>query len=110
MDYAKTDFRRLLKIMNDLRSGCPWDRKQTIHSLRPQTIEELYELTDAISAEDWKGICEESGDLLMHIVFYAKIAAEEDKFTMDDVIGGICEKLIARHPHIYGNKKVTGAD
>ncbi len=106
MEYDKTDFRRLLGIMNRLRMDCPWDRKQTIHSLRSQSIEELYELTEAISQEDWKGICEESGDLLLHIVFYAKIAEEKGHYTMGDVVEGICDKLIARHPHIYGEVQV----
>ncbi len=92
--------------MDELRVQCPWDRKQTIHSLRQQTIEELYELTDAITEENWKGICEESGDLLLHIVFYARIGAEQQQFTIADVIHGICDKLIARHPHIYGNVRV----
>ncbi|MGH2642536.1 MAG: nucleoside triphosphate pyrophosphohydrolase [Chitinophagaceae bacterium] len=96
---------RLLQIMDELREKCPWDRKQTIQTLRQQTIEELYELTDAITDENWQGICEELGDLLLHIVFYAKIGTEQNHFTMEDVINGICEKLIARHPHIYGNVK-----
>ncbi len=104
------DFERLVKIMEELRTQCPWDRKQSIHSLRPQTIEELYELTDAIAEENWKGICEESGDLLLHIVFYARIGAEKKKYTIADVIAGICDKLIARHPHIYGDVKVAGEE
>lgn len=99
-------FNRLLEIMDDLREKCPWDRKQTIQTLRQQTIEELYELTDAITDQDWKSIKEELGDLLLHIVFYAKIGTEQQQFTMDDVINGICEKLIYRHPHIYGDVKV----
>jgi len=99
-------FNRLLEIMDDLREKCPWDRKQTIQTLRQQTIEELYELTDAITDQDWKSIKEELGDLLLHIVFYAKIGKEQQQFTMDDVINGICEKLIYRHPHIYGDVKV----
>ena len=110
MEDRKADFSRLLQIMDELREGCPWDRKQTIHSLRPQSIEELYELTDAITEENWKGICEESGDLLLHIVFYARIAREQQQFTMADVIDGICEKLIARHPHIYGDVEVSGEE
>jgi XTP/dITP diphosphohydrolase len=99
-------FNRLLEIMDDLREKCPWDRKQTIQTLRQQTIEELYELTDAITDQDWKSIKEELGDLLLHIVFYAKIGKEQQQFTIDDVINGICEKLIYRHPHIYGDVKV----
>ncbi|QHS60152.1 nucleoside triphosphate pyrophosphohydrolase [Chitinophaga agri] len=98
-------FNRLLEIMDDLREKCPWDRKQTIQTLRQQTIEELYELTDAITDQDWKSIKEELGDLLLHIVFYAKIGKEQQQFTIDDVINGICDKLIYRHPHIYGDVK-----
>ncbi|WP_440132717.1 nucleoside triphosphate pyrophosphohydrolase [Chitinophaga sancti] len=98
-------FERLLSIMDDLREKCPWDRKQTIHTLRQQSIEELYELADAITTSDWKSIKEELGDLLLHIVFYAKIGSEQGQFTITDVINGICEKLISRHPHIYGNVK-----
>lgn len=104
------DFQRLLTIMDDLREKCPWDRKQTIHSLRQQTIEELYELTDAITASDWKSMKEELGDLLLHIVFYAKIGAEQQQFNIQDVINGICEKLIFRHPHIYGDVKVENEE
>ncbi|MBI3884013.1 MAG: nucleoside triphosphate pyrophosphohydrolase [Sphingobacteriales bacterium] len=102
-----TTFLRLVEIMNDLREKCPWDKKQTIQSLRQLTIEETYELTDAITDEDWKGIKEELGDILLHIVFYAKIATEQNKFTLDDVINGVCEKLIFRHPHIYSDVKVN---
>ena len=98
---------RLLKIMDELREQCPWDKKQTIHSLSHLTIEETYELVDAISESDWKGIKEELGDLLLHIVFYAKIGKEQNQFTIDDVIDGVCEKLINRHPHIYGDVKVA---
>ncbi|SHN37695.1 nucleoside triphosphate pyrophosphohydrolase [Chitinophaga sp. CF418] len=103
-------FNRLLEIMDDLREKCPWDRKQTIQTLRQQTIEELYELADAITDQDWKSIKEELGDLLLHIVFYAKIGKEQQQFTMDDVINGICEKLIYRHPHIYGDVKVENEE
>jgi XTP/dITP diphosphohydrolase len=98
-------FERLLSIMDDLREKCPWDRKQTIHTLRQQSIEELYELADAITTSDWKSMKEELGDLLLHIVFYAKIGSEQGQFTITDVINGICEKLISRHPHIYGDVK-----
>lgn len=94
---------RLVKIMNELREKCPWDKKQTIHTLRQQTIEETFELADAITDKDWKGIKEELGDLLLHIIFYAKIADEEKQFSLQEVIDDICEKLIKRHPHIYGN-------
>jgi MazG family protein len=103
-------FSRLLQIMDDLREKCPWDKKQTLQSLRQQTIEELYELTDAITNEDFKGIREELGDLLLHIVFYAKIGAEQQQFTITDVITGICDKLVARHPHIYGDVKVENEE
>src|ERR1017187_6441446 len=97
---------RLITIMNELREKCPWDKKQTIHTLRQQTIEETFELADAITEKDWIGIKEELGDLLLHIVFYAKIAEEENQFSLQDVINSICEKLIIRHPHIYGDIKV----
>lgn len=93
--------------MDDLREKCPWDRKQTIHSLRQMTIEETYELADAITDEDWKGIKEELGDMLLHIVFYAKIGKEQERFTLDEAINGICDKLVARHPHVYGDIEVT---
>ena len=96
----------MIMIMDDLREKCPWDKKQTIHTLRQMTLEETYELTDAITEEDWKGIREELGDLLLHLVFYAKIGNEQEQFTITDVIEGICEKLINRHPHIYGDVKV----
>ncbi len=92
---------RLRNIMNDLRERCPWDKKQTLQSLRPQTLEELYELTDAITDENWKGIKEELGDVLLHIIFYCRIGEEQQQFSLDDVIEGICNKLVARHPHIY---------
>ncbi len=93
--------------MNELRERCPWDKKQTIHTLRQQTIEETYELTDAITQSNWDAIQEELGDLLLHIVFYSKIGQEQGKFTIDHVINGICEKLVSRHPHIYGDVLVT---
>lgn len=101
------EFLRLVQIMDELREKCPWDKKQTIETLRQLTIEETYELTDAITDKDWKGIKEELGDILLHIVFYAKIGAEENKFTLEEVINGVCEKLIYRHPHIYGDVKVN---
>ncbi|HXB29509.1 MAG TPA: nucleoside triphosphate pyrophosphohydrolase, partial [Puia sp.] len=96
-------FLRLVDIMDELREKCPWDRKQTIQTLRTLTIEELYELTDAIISEDWTGIKEELGDLFIHLLFYARIAKEQNRFSLEDVLGGISEKLIARHPHIYGD-------
>ncbi|MDQ2863038.1 MAG: nucleoside triphosphate pyrophosphohydrolase [Bacteroidota bacterium] len=97
---------RLIDIMNELREKCPWDKKQTIHSLRQQTIEETFELADAITGKDWPNIKEELGDLLLHIVFYSKIAEEEKQFSLQEVIDDVCEKLIRRHPHIYGSVKV----
>jgi XTP/dITP diphosphohydrolase len=103
-------FLRLIGIMDDLREKCPWDKKQTIQTLRQLTIEETYELADAITEEDWTGIKEELGDLLLHIVFYAKIGQEKEKFRLEEVINGVCEKLIARHPHIYGNVKVENEE
>jgi XTP/dITP diphosphohydrolase len=89
--------------MDELREQCPWDRKQTIQTLRSQTIEEVYELTDAITENDWAGLKEELGDVLLHLVFYSKIGAEQGQFTFDDVIETVCNKLVSRHPHIYGN-------
>jgi XTP/dITP diphosphohydrolase len=107
MQTATADsFLRLVKIMDELREQCPWDKKQTIHTLRQLTIEETYELTDAISQENWKDIKEELGDLMLHIVFYSKIGAEQGQFTIPEMINGVCDKLIARHPHIYGDVKV----
>lgn len=100
-------FDRLLSIMDELREKCPWDQKQTMESLRPLTIEETYELGDAILEADTNDIKGELGDLLLHIVFYAKIGSETKDFDISDVIHGICDKLIHRHPHIYGNVKVT---
>ncbi len=100
-------FLRLVKIMDELREQCPWDKKQTIHSLRSMTIEETYELADAITKEDWQGIKEELGDMLLHILFYSKIGSEQKQFELNEVINGICEKLIIRHPHIYGDVKVN---
>jgi XTP/dITP diphosphohydrolase len=109
MDTKQADaFLRLVGIMDDLREKCPWDKKQTIQSLRQLTIEETYELVDAITENDWQGIKEELGDLLLHIVFYAKIGHEQKQFELEDVMNGICEKLIARHPHIYGDPANMG--
>ena len=104
---TNADLQRLVTIMNELRVKCPWDKKQTIHTLRQQTIEETFELVDAITDTDWMGIKEELGDLLLHIIFYSKIGAEQQQFTLQEVIDGICEKLIVRHPHIYGDVKVN---
>ncbi|MBX2922588.1 MAG: nucleoside triphosphate pyrophosphohydrolase [Chitinophagaceae bacterium] len=110
MDTTGTAFLRLVKIMDDLREKCPWDRKQTIHSLRSLTIEETYELADAITENDWKGIKEELGDVMLHMVFYAKIGQEQGAFSLKEVLNGVCEKLIARHPHIYGDVKVNNEE
>lgn len=110
MESTEKSLLRLVKIMDDLREKCPWDRKQTIASLRSLTIEETYELSGAITDSNWKGIKEELGDLLLHIVFYAKIGAEQGQFTLEEVIEGVCEKLIFRHPHIYGEVKVDDED
>ncbi|MCR9182407.1 MAG: nucleoside triphosphate pyrophosphohydrolase [Flavobacteriaceae bacterium] len=100
-------FDRLLTIMNELREQCPWDRKQTIQTLRHLTIEETYELGDAILENDLNEVKKELGDLLLHIVFYAKIGSEEKAFDIADVANSICDKLIERHPHIYGDVKVA---
>lgn len=110
MTNTADSFLRLVKIMDELREKCPWDKKQTIHTLRSMTLEETYELTDAITDEDWKGIREELGDLLLHILFYSKIGSEENKFTLVEVMNGISEKLIIRHPHIYGDVKVDNEE
>jgi MazG family protein len=106
MDASNSSFNMLLKIMDELREKCPWDKKQTIHTLRQMTLEETYELTEAITDNDWAGIREELGDILLHIIFYSKIGSEQGKFTIEDVIKGISQKLIDRHPHIYGDVKV----
>jgi MazG family protein len=110
MEANSVALARLVKIMDELREQCPWDKKQTIHSLRQLTIEETYELADAITDTNWKGIKEELGDLMLHIVFYAKIGAEQQQFLLADVINDVCEKLIARHPHIYGDVKVNNEE
>jgi MazG family protein len=106
MHEYNNGIKRLVEIMNELREKCSWDKKQTIHTLRQQTIEETFELADAITDRDWIGIKEELGDLLLHIIFYSKIAQEEKQFSLQEVIDDICEKLIKRHPHIYGNVQV----
>ena len=103
MEIPVESFARLVKIMDELREKCPWDKKQTIQSLRQLTIEETFELADAITSEDWKGIKEELGDLMLHIIFYAKIGNEQSQFTLEEVMNGVSDKLIARHPHIYGD-------
>ncbi|MBL7950827.1 MAG: nucleoside triphosphate pyrophosphohydrolase [Flavobacteriales bacterium] len=106
MDPRAAAFLRLLDIMDTLRAECPWDRKQTLETLRPLTIEETYELGDAILNNDLPEVKKELGDLLLHMVFYARIGQEKGAFDITDVLNGICEKLINRHPHIYGEVKV----
>jgi XTP/dITP diphosphohydrolase len=105
MENKLTAFKRLLNIMDDLREQCPWDKKQTMLSLRKLSIEEMYELVDAILEENINGVKEEIGDLMLHMVFYSKIAEEQNAFDIADALNGICEKLIRRHPHIYGDLK-----
>ena len=103
MKNKKEAFSRLLEIMDMLRQQCPWDKKQTMESLRYLTIEEVYELSDAILDKDMEEIKKELGDILLHVVFYARIASETNDFDISDVINNLCDKLIHRHPHIYGN-------
>ncbi|MFA6923814.1 MAG: nucleoside triphosphate pyrophosphohydrolase [Bacteroidales bacterium] len=109
-DETLLAFRRLLDIMDKLRENCPWDKKQTFGSLRHLSIEEVYELSDAILEKDTDEIKKELGDLLLHIVFYSKIASEKKSFDIKNVIDSICEKLIIRHPHIFGDVKVKNAE
>lgn len=106
MDPRASAFLRLLTIMDELRAQCPWDMKQTMETLRPLTIEETYELGDAILENDLQEVKKELGDLILHMVFYAKIGSEQGAFDITDVLNGICDKLIHRHPHIYGDVKV----
>ena len=96
-------FGRFLDVLDELREKCPWDRKQTNQSLRPNTIEECFELCDALIADDTQNICKELGDVLLHVAFYAKIASEKQQFDMKDVCDRLCDKLIYRHPHVFGN-------
>jgi len=103
-------FDRLLTIMDELREQCPWDKKQTMETLRHLTIEETYELGDAILDNDLEEVKKELGDILLHLVFYAKIGSETEDFDIADVANGICEKLINRHPHIYGDVKVENEE
>lgn len=107
MQNSGENFERLLGIMDELREKCPWDRKQTVESLRMLTIEEVYELADAIDTGNMQRLKEELGDIMLHLVFYAKIAAEQGEFNMADVLLALSDKLIARHPHIYGNVQVA---
>lgn len=110
MNEKQKAFGRILTIMDELREKCPWDKKQTIESLRPLTIEETYELSDAIIKKDLGLLKEELGDLLLHIVFYARIGEEQGAFDIAQVINDLCEKLIHRHPHIYGDVKVDNEE
>lgn len=112
MDHSKSlqAIERLLKIMDELREKCPWDQKQSIESLRPLTIEETFELSEAIIANDMNEVKNELGDLLLHIIFYSKIGSETSTFDLEQVANSICEKLIVRHPHIYGDVKVFDAE
>jgi XTP/dITP diphosphohydrolase len=103
-------FERLLTIMDELREKCPWDKKQTMETLRHLTIEEVYELSDAIMDGDLDEVKKELGDLMLHMVFYSKIGDEKEAFDIADVLNGVCEKLINRHPHIYGDVEVSGED
>lgn len=107
MDARLKAFERLLNIMDDLRAQCPWDKKQTLESLRYLTIEETYELSDAILNNDLEELKGEIGDLMLHMVFYSKIASEKKAFTITDVLENICDKLVRRHPHIYGDVDVA---
>ena len=109
MENKTKAFDRLLKIMDELREQCPWDKDQTMDSLRYLTIEELYELSDAILNKDMEEIKKELGDILLHIVFYSRIASETNDFDISDVIHAVCDKLVHRHPHIYGDVKVKDA-
>lgn len=106
MQAKLTAFSRLLTIMDELREQCPWDRKQTFQSLRNLTIEETYELADALLEEDLDDVKEELGDIMLHMVFYAKIAEEKGAFDIADALNAVCDKLVKRHPHIYGDLKV----
>lgn len=107
-DHLSEKFLRLVSIMNTLREQCPWDKKQTFETLRQLTIEEVYELTDSITAKNYVELKEELGDVLLHIIFYCRLAQEQQHFTLAEVMDTICEKLIKRHPHIYGDAENNG--
>ncbi|MBR4638771.1 MAG: nucleoside triphosphate pyrophosphohydrolase [Bacteroidales bacterium] len=107
---ALAAFRHLLEIMDELREKCPWDRAQTFETLRNLTVEEIFELADAIMDKDYPDMCKELGDLQLHIVFYAKVASEMGLFNVTDVLNKLCDKLIRRHPHIYGEMKADSAN
>jgi XTP/dITP diphosphohydrolase len=110
IDEKLSAFGRLLKIMDELREQCPWDKKQTFQSLRHLTIEETYELADSILSENLNEIKKELGDVMLHLVFYARIASEHGAFDIADVLNSLCDKLIHRHPHIYGDTKVANEE
>ena len=110
MNPNATAFLRLVTIMDELREQCPWDKEQTIETLRPLTKEETYELADAITDQNWKGIKEELGDLFLHLVFYARIGNEQQQFSLEEALNGVCDKLIYRHPHIYGDTQVKDGE
>ncbi|MGB0404060.1 MAG: nucleoside triphosphate pyrophosphohydrolase [Salibacteraceae bacterium] len=110
MDSRLVAFERLLNIMDDLREKCPWDKKQTMESLRKLTIEETYELADAIIEDDMEEVKKEIGDVMLHMVFYAKIGSEKGAFDMTDSLNSICDKLVYRHPHIYSDVEVSGEE
>lgn len=110
MDKRLEEFKRLLDIMDELRAKCPWDKEQTMESLRHLTIEETYELADSILEGKYQDIKKELGDILLHIVFYAKIGSEQNQFDITDVLSGICEKLIFRHPHVFGTVDVENSE
>jgi XTP/dITP diphosphohydrolase len=103
-------FERLLEVMDELREKCPWDKEQTLESLRNLTIEETYELADAIMDQDLDEIRKELGDLMLHIVFYSKIGSEQNAFDIADVLNGVCDKLVFRHPHVFGEEQVKDAE
>lgn len=109
-EEQKEAFGRLLDILDELRVKCPWDKKQTNESLRPNTIEEVYELCDALMKNDEKNICKELGDVLLHVAFYAKIGSESGAFDIKDVCDKLCDKLIFRHPHVFGEVKADTAE
>jgi len=109
MNDKQQSFDRLLSIMDELREKCPWDREQTLESLRSNTIEETYELVDAINSMDIPNIKKELGDILLHVVFYSKIASEKEWFGISDVVNALCDKLIYRHPHVFGKEEVDNA-
>ncbi|MDD7448719.1 MAG: nucleoside triphosphate pyrophosphohydrolase [Phocaeicola sp.] len=114
MKYTREEqmqaFGRLLDVMDELREKCPWDRKQTYESLRPNTIEEVYELSDALMAKDEPNICKELGDVLLHVVFYAKIGDENNSYDIKEVCDKLCDKLIFRHPHVFGDLQVKSTE